>query len=182
VNSYLVRHPDSEGAAVTGIAVAAARAAGGKLGLAFSIEGNIEEIALPPARRPGRADGLWQHTCLEAFIGSVEPSYFEFNISPSTEWAAYRFAGRREGRSDVGVPPPTIRSGPIVGALMTMATLDLDGLAELPAEERWRLGLSAVIEEKSGAKSYWALAHSPGPPDFHDPDCFLLKLPPPVPA
>ena len=26
---------------------------------------------------------------------------------------------------------------------------------------RWQLGLSAVLEEKDGTKSYWALAHPP---------------------
>jgi hypothetical protein len=33
-----------------------------------------------------------------------------------------------------------------------------------------------VIEESDGTKSYWALAHPAGPPDFHDPTCFALDL------
>src|SRR3546814_3736372 len=33
-----------------------------------------------------------------------------------------------------------------------------------------KLALSAVIEELDGTKSYWALAHPPGKPDFHHPD------------
>ena len=45
------------------------------------------------------------------------------------------------------------------------------------AEQDWRLGLSAVLEEKDGTKSYWALAHPPGAPDFHHPDCFAAQLP-----
>lgn len=40
-----------------------------------------------------------------------------------------------------------------------------------------KIGLSAVIEETDGTKSYWALAHPDGPPDFHDPACFVLELP-----
>jgi hypothetical protein len=43
---------------------------------------------------------------------------------------------------------------------------------ELPRAEKWHLGLSAVIEEHNGRKSYWALAHRPGKPDFHHSDCF----------
>jgi len=39
-----------------------------------------------------------------------------------------------------------------------------------------KLALSAVIEEIDGTKSYWALAHPPGKPDFHHPDCFTLTL------
>jgi hypothetical protein len=34
-----------------------------------------------------------------------------------------------------------------------------------------------VIEEVDGGLSYWALAHPPGKPDFHDPNCFALELP-----
>lgn len=41
------------------------------------------------------------------------------------------------------------------------------------------LGLSAVIEEMGGTKSYWALAHPPGAPDFHHPTCFAATLPAP---
>jgi hypothetical protein len=40
----------------------------------------------------------------------------------------------------------------------------------------WRLGLSAIIEEASGRRSYWALAHPPGKPDFHHPDSFALRV------
>lgn len=40
----------------------------------------------------------------------------------------------------------------------------------------WDIALSAVIEEKDGTKSYWALHHPPGAPDFHHPDCFALTL------
>jgi hypothetical protein len=36
--------------------------------------------------------------------------------------------------------------------------------------------VSAVIEENSGAKSYWALKHPPGKPDFHHADGFDLTL------
>jgi hypothetical protein len=55
--------------------------------------------------------------------------------------------------------------------------LALDRLSALPHKATWRLGLSAVIEDSSGAKSYWALAHPPGKPDFHHPDCFAHELP-----
>jgi len=53
--------------------------------------------------------------------------------------------------------------------------------AELPRPELTqsaaRVGLSAVIEESDGTKSYWALAHGSDKPDFHDPDCFVARLP-----
>ena len=45
-----------------------------------------------------------------------------------------------------------------------------------------RVAISAVIEEADGTKSYWALAHPPGKPDFHHADGFALQLPPPTPG
>ena len=42
----------------------------------------------------------------------------------------------------------------------------------------WLAGLSAVIEEVDGTRSYWALAHPAGCPDLRHPDCFVLELPP----
>ena len=38
------------------------------------------------------------------------------------------------------------------------------------------VGLSAVLEEKDGAKSYRALAHQGEKPDFHHADCFAARL------
>ena len=45
-----------------------------------------------------------------------------------------------------------------------------------PPARAGQLGLSAVLEEKDGTKSYWALAHPRGDkPDFHAPDCFAAQ-------
>ncbi len=57
------------------------------------------------------------------------------------------------------------------GALIVTAVVAWTDQAPL------HLALSAVIEEKEGTKSYWALKHPPGKPDFHHPDCFALTLP-----
>ena len=46
-------------------------------------------------------------------------------------------------------------------------------------ERKQRLALAAVVEETSGALSYWALRHPPGAPDFHHADGFVLALEPP---
>jgi hypothetical protein len=43
----------------------------------------------------------------------------------------------------------------------------------------FEVAISAVIEELDGTKSYWALAHPPGQPDFHHPACFAGQLAPP---
>ena len=49
--------------------------------------------------------------------------------------------------------------------------------AQAIARSRDLATLSAVLEEKDGTKSYWALAHGGDKPDFHDPGCFVARLP-----
>ncbi len=39
-----------------------------------------------------------------------------------------------------------------------------------------RLALSAVVEDREGRLSYWAMRHPPGRPDFHHPEGFALAL------
>jgi hypothetical protein len=38
-------------------------------------------------------------------------------------------------------------------------------------------GLAAVIEDRDGALSWWALSHRAAAPDFHDPATFTMRLP-----
>ena len=122
---------------------------------------------------PARADNLWETTCFEAFLripGAA--AYREWNFAPSGEWAAYDFAGSRDGRTNAEVAAPYIRVEDNLTWWALGATIAVD------ADAVWALGLSAVIEQKDGTKSYWALAHPAGDkPDFHDPACFAAHLP-----
>jgi hypothetical protein len=75
--------------------------------------------------------------------------------------------------SEIDAPRIEVSSSPDRYTLR--AALDLE-TANVPRGTPWRLGLSAVIEETTGNKSYWALAHAPGKPDFHCTDCFTHEL------
>lgn len=135
----------------------------------FVADCHLDSLNLPGPLEPERADGLWQSTCFEAFIG--DGHYSEFNFSPSYQWAAYDFEDYRTGmaaRNLTRDPEIGIDAGEEYFALE--ATIDLDGL-------EGKLALCAVIEELDGTKSYWALAHPPGKPDFHHPACFAASLP-----
>jgi len=143
----------------------------------------IGEVRMPDVVAPARSDELWRHTCFEAFVrASPGSAYYEFNFAPSTQWAAYRFSGYRNGMckaSEIGAPAIEIQSEP--GRYTLRASLKLDRSPDLPRSALWRLGLAAVIEDTSGSKSYWALAHPTGKPDFHQAACFTLELSPSVP-
>ena len=174
-------HPDTPCEAVREIVVEAARE-GASLSLRFEVEGEIAAVALPRWRSAARADELWKRTCLEAFVGDQgSEAYVEINLSPSNQWALYAFDGYRQGmRAPDGVERRDGVAHQEAGRYVLQATFDLDRLAAVSAAS-WRLGLSAVIELKDGSKSYWALAHPPGPPDFHHRDAFAAVLPPESP-
>jgi hypothetical protein len=138
----------------------------------FGVGAPLSRFVIPQSEAPGRKDVLWRTTCFEAFLrGEGEDRYREWNFAPSGDWAAYDFSTYREGMSPAEVADPYIRTEDNFTWWALGATIAVD------AARHWQLGLSAVLEEKDGTKSYWALAHQPGDkPDFHAPDCFIAKL------
>jgi hypothetical protein len=173
----LTCHPAVAAPAVRGLAVDLARD-GDRLRLCYRLDGDIARLRLPRAMAPGRRDGLWRHSCFEAFVAQVTGSaYREFNFAPSTQWAAYAFNACR-----AGMTPLELSHAPRIvtqlGSDRAAVTVDL-ALADLAAGDAssLRIGLCAVIEDERGVLSYWALAHPRRHPDFHDPAGFALTLP-----
>lgn len=174
-------HPDSPPFAAIHIDVDVARPRADRLVLSYLVTGRISDLHLAPVVAAARADELWRHTCFEAFVRtSPGAAYYEFNFAPSTQWAVYRFSGYRSGMrvaSEIGAPRIEVQSS--AERYRLQATLELDQLAGLPRDAPWRLGLSALVEDRNGRPSYWALAHPPGKADFHHADCFAHELSPP---
>jgi hypothetical protein len=169
-------HPDFP-SPVTAIEAEAERS-GGSLWLTFSVSGDLSGVRIPEPAAPRRADELWRHTCFEAFVAPASGEvYFEANVSPSLEWAVYRFDGYRRGMAVAEANGVLWELDTGFSSLLLRAEVDLSVLAEMAGP--WRLGLSAVIESMAGTFSYWALAHPPGRPDFHHSDCFALEVPAP---
>lgn len=174
----LIRHPHSAATPASAIEINVSREESA-LALTYILRGDMKRLSLPEPVAPARGDGLWQHTCFEAFVcNAVSSKYCEFNLSPSRQWAAYRFDRYREGMAaEAGVHDPRIHVQSHGSEFRLSAYLELSGIPALQGNDAWRLGLSAIIEEESGGKSWWALAHPPGKPDFHHPDSFTLELP-----
>ena len=162
-------HPDSTCEAVTGIEVEVAHPGGGRLALLYVVTGRIGDLSIPSPAPAERTDALWQRTCFEAFVG-LDEGYLELNFSPSTRWAAYQFDSYRAGMREAQVGTPEIRGR------LSEDIYRLEASLELPMSPPLQLGLSAVIEEADGRKSYWALAHPAGKADFHHPDSFAHRL------
>jgi hypothetical protein len=176
----LVPHPTSRCDAVRSIDVEVTRPGPRRLALTYHLAGDFRQIVWPLRAPAGRRAGLWRHTCMEAFVRSEGgEGYFEFNLSPSTEWAAWRFTGRRQGMTEERrVADPRVDSRCAEGSGLLAATLDLERVSSLRADVPMLLALSAVIEERGGRLSYWALTHPSDEPDFHHPDGFCLPLQP----
>lgn len=133
------------------------------------------KLMVPAFSGKGRADELWKTTCFELFL--QEPGgdgYVELNLSPSERWNVYDFTGQREGMSERPMPREpdcSMRKGSDMAIFD--AAIPASGLPSRP----WRCGMTAVIEEEGGVKSYWALAHGDAAaPDFHDPACFTHEV------
>ena len=176
---WLWTHPANPSAAVDGIDFLFERRSATQLRFRFEVHGRIGDIILPGPAAPLRTDGLWEGTCFEVFIRPAEFSdYRELNFSPSTQWAAYAFSAHRKGMTQAPLPAPPeidVTTGP------DRLTMDVSLSLDLP-DEPYLMAAAAVIEEPSGRKSLWALAHEGAVPDFHHPACFTLELPAAGPA
>jgi hypothetical protein len=176
IRTALICHPDTPARAVDAIAVEIILSFDDGFALNFIVDGRIADIVLPPGDgqlviADSATDGLWQGTCFEAFLTEEgQPDYTEFNYAPDGRWACYQFDDYRSLlRSDELAPWD-------MAAERSATRYALRIEPGIFPDTGSKLALSAVIEELDGTKSYWALAHPPGKPDFHHPDCFALTL------
>ena len=139
----------------------------------FGVGAPLERFVIPESEETERKDELWRTTCFEAFLkADGEDAYREWNFAPSGDWAAYDFSAYRHATREAEVAhPPYIRLENNLTWWALGATIAVD------SDRSWHLGLSTLLEEVDGTKSYWALAHpNPDKPDFHLADCFTAKL------
>lgn len=139
-----------------------------------------EDSILWPAAgdQPRRRDGLWEHTCLEWFLAlPLQDPYWEFNLCPNGDWNVYALDGYRRGlRPDpLYSALPVVRSGSgRCSRFRARASLPVAlASAQPPGLE---LAVTAVLEQRSGAISYWALHHGGTEADFHRRDGFRLRI------
>lgn len=171
----LAAHPAHPPAGVQSVVVTIHGDRDGWLHLRWRVGGSAA-LVMPPFAGRARADRLWRTTCFELFCRKPgEGFYVEINLSPSERWAAYDFGGYRQAMAE-----RPMRRAPVVTPRMGRDVLIFDAalrLADLPGLP-WDFAVNAVLEERGGVKSYWALAHAGDGPDFHAPACFAARLAP----
>lgn len=175
----LVGHPSTRSEATRRIDAQVQVEESGAVVFRYVLRAELPRVRIPPLAPAGRADGLWKHTCFEAFIAaSGSAGYYELNFAPSLQWAIYSFNAYRDGMSPADVEaPPQISVRRFDDRFEIDAAVRLSDLIAPRGARRIQLALSAVVEEENGTLSYWALKHAPGKPDFHHPDGFVLELP-----
>jgi hypothetical protein len=152
----------------------------------WRLEAELDALRIPARVRPCTADDLWRHTCFELFVRrGRETAYREVNVSPSSAWALYAFEGYRAGMQPVeplrAVPSIELHYDSRVLALTAHLPFDLiaerDATGRRSRDDELRLNVAAVIEDRHGTLSYWALTHpDPLRPDFHHPDGFVHEI------
>lgn len=169
----LIAHPAFPPLAVSSVEARVLQRDSQWLRVRWRIE-SASRLVLPPFVGRKRRDELWKTTCFELFL--KEPgshSYTEWNLSPSEGWNAYDFAGYRDGMSErpvSGAPDCTMRPG------KAFAVFDAAIPARMIAGGEQEMGITCVLEEEGGVKSFWAMKHAKDQPDFHDPACFAARL------
>ena len=144
------------------------------MSISYFVQGDLPRLRVPKQMPPDFADGLWKHTCFEAFLARAGSSeYRELNFSPAGQWAAYHFDSYRQGMRPLELATP-----PRVTVRQARGLLELEALVRLPPAGTGlvKLALCAVVEEESGTLHYWAARHPAGKPDFHHPEGYILEL------
>jgi hypothetical protein len=154
----------------------ALRKTSGILAVAYKLVGPINELSFQSSSgKPERKNGLWEETCFELFIMPCgSEAYWEINLSPSGDWNIYRFNGYRRGmQEEQGFKKLPFNVKTLTDCLMLDIEIDLKKF--IKSQSAINVGVNAVIKNGDN-KTYWALAHKGGQPDFHRKDGFTIKL------
>lgn len=147
---------------------------GNFLVLRYEMAGTIESILMAEREYPTRQIGLWETTCFECFFGVPgQDLYWEVNLSTAGHWNIFRLDGYRSGlREELAIEELTVSIDRSAFSLETELDLSLLGLETFELE----LSVTAVIADKLGGVSYWAVCHGGIEADFHLRDSFVIRI------
>jgi hypothetical protein len=151
---------------------------GNILTVRYALSGEIEEILFPHFnQQPGRKNELWRKTCFEFFLAFPDqPQYWEFNLSPSGDWNAYRMDAYRQ----ISIQEEELIRGLRLDIRRKVDCYHLEAVVDISpiliAEKQLLMGISSVIQTLDGHETYWALNHPSSQADFHHRESFILAL------
>jgi hypothetical protein len=180
----LTRHPASPGGVALQLTASVASELRGSAPgwcLSYELRGETAGLRIPEPLPPSQADGLWKHTCFEAFVAlRGEHAYREFNFSPSGQWAIYAFSEERvrdlTAEAALQHMPPEITWTNAPAGCVLQAWLPAAAWPEPSAARPLQIGLSAVTQRLDGSVCHWALRHPRPQADFHHRESFVLTV------
>ncbi len=129
----------------------------------------------PKQEQASRQDELWKTTVFELFLADADKkAYYEFNFSPSWDWAAYAFENEREGMRTL----TEVKQNPLNKILRKEKELQFAGnidLKKLEIENSLEVSATAILDWGNQLE-YWATAHTADQPDFHKRDSFVIQV------
>lgn len=134
----------------------------------FTVSGELNRLCIPEiSEKPKRTDNLWQHTCFETFIKiNSATKYYEFNVSPSGDWAVYSFSDYRKNMKPTeDIKAIKINTSRDAKNLKCSYSIDKKNLGL--TGNKTEIGLCCVLETDNKEISYWAIQHQKEKPDFH---------------
>jgi hypothetical protein len=144
----------------------------------YRLQGDLNSVSIDPRRiPPSRQPELWGATCFEFFIGVVgDPSYWEFNLSPSGDWNVFHLDDYRQGLQDetafTALPMEIDRQDNLLVLKLSCDLSKIISTIDLGLE----VAITAVIKSSQNEMSYWALTHAGTEADFHLRDSFIIKI------
>jgi hypothetical protein len=141
----------------------------------FTLSGDTTTIQWPPPTGVTQGSDLWKQTCFELFLATAHSSeYWEYNFSPSRQWAIYAFTDYRQPAPISLTHVPTIdppQRSATAFALQAHFTLE-PPLIKQPLI----MGVSAIIQTTDGQRHFYALRHCSTKPDFHMRASFIVEM------
>jgi hypothetical protein len=147
------------------------------LSIEYQLFGDLNAISIaPPASTPSRQFHLWEATCFEFFIGIPgDANYWEFNLSPSGNWAVFALNDYRQGlRDELAFASLPFKVDRYPNYITLSIEFDLSEL--ILAEQDLEMSVTTVIKSSQDELSYWAINHRGKEADFHLRDSFSIKL------
>ena len=144
----------------------------------YRIRAGEDEIVYPAPTDRLDPERLWEHTCCELFVADAsQPSYEEWNFSPTGQHAHFEFDAYRERRASPERLPAKpkvkvdarVQSGSMVLQVRVPVARPRSGATIV-------LSPTVVLADAEGRRSHWALRHPSEQPDFHRREGFGLAL------
>ncbi|RUM68464.1 MAG: hypothetical protein DSZ07_06640 [Sulfurovum sp.] len=144
--------------------------------LEFTVSGEIKNYIFNKPCIQAREDNLWKESCFELFIAhSNKPSYYELNISPSTNWNFYSFSNyKREMNEEKNISEPFIDSSKMQEAYKL--SFEFEFYEEF-IEKELIFNLAVILLDTKGIRHFYSIHQREERVDFHDKEYWNLNQP-----